>query len=835
VINLADLLTIFRREIKAYFNSAIAYIFIIVFVLLANGLFMTQFFLMARADMRPFFGTLPMILAVFLPAVTMRLWAEEKRGNTMELLLTFPMKTHELVLGKFLASFVFYLVALASTFMIPVMLRILGNPDLGAIAGAYVGAVMIGAFFLALGIFVSGLVRDQIVAFILSMMVCFTLYLVGTGFLAASVDGWVPGLGTFLMNFLGVTRHYDSFAKGVIDNRDVVYFVAGTVIFLVLNGFWLEGRMRPKVKAIFTSAVLVCAGIFLVLNWLLAGISIGRFDLTQGKLYTISPWTTKLLQDLKAPVIAKFYVSPSEKMPTGLKQLEQDVIDKLDELRISAKGKFQYKIFHMEAANVVTGGQQKEDSFEQQLSEKGIKPFQVQSIQADEVGLALIYSALSLAYKEKPEEIIGRIIPDNLSELEYLLISRIYRMMLPEPPKVALFAPVREKEVEDELKALLGQLGGKVPEGYQEDQYELLPMALSYAGYKTERIKLTEKEPIPAGTNTLIIMEPKELQERQRYEINRFLAGGGSVFVATQNYEYKYSALGRDLKVEPEEKKPMINSLLGVWGFEVDDQILVDEQNDVVNISGAARLGPYELAVPVKIPIQILITQSGMNPDVSITSQLSPIFYLWGTRLKLNEEIIKAQGLKVETLLTSTPKSWTVPFKADNITPNDLNPVANGPKGPFVLAVMAQGTFKDQYAGKPVPDWPKPAGTAETAPGADQSVEKPAPVPLEPKPGKLILTGGADFFQKHLLRNGGHLTFFLNCVDALSLGDELVRIRSKQPIERSLGLVPSATKVLWRFLATVLVPIAIAVIGIFKVILRRRSKQAYLKMLDLVE
>ncbi len=99
MINFGDLFTIFKRENKAYFNSPIAYIFIIVFVLLGNGLFMTQFFIAGRADMRPFFGTLPLILAVFLPAVTMRLWAEEKKGNTVELLLTFPMRTHELVLG----------------------------------------------------------------------------------------------------------------------------------------------------------------------------------------------------------------------------------------------------------------------------------------------------------------------------------------------------------------------------------------------------------------------------------------------------------------------------------------------------------------------------------------------------------------------------------------------------------------------------------------------------------------------------------------------------------------------------------------------------------------
>jgi ABC-2 type transport system permease protein len=479
----------------------------------------------------------------------------------------------------------------------------------------------------------------------------------------------------------------------------------------------------------------------------------------------------------------------------------------------------------------VAGATTKEDSLEQQLSEKGIRPFQVQSIQADEIGMNLVFSAISLAYKEKPEEIIGRVIPDNIAELEYLLISRTYRMMLPEPPEVALVAPYKEKEMEPELKPLLDQMGGKIPEGYKEDNYELLPMALGYAGYKTSRIKLTEKEPIPEGTKTLIVVEPNQLEERQRYEIDRFLAGGGSLLLAVQDYEYNYTISSKELTVGTSEKKPQINALIAGWGFEVDDQILVDEQSDVVSVSGAARLGPYELSVPVKVPIQILVNQSGMNPDVSITSRLSPLFYLWGTRLKLNDAKIKSQGLKVETLLTSSKDSWTVPFKSDNLVPKDLSPLPDSPHGPFPLAVMAQGLFQDLYAGKPMPAWPKP----EPAGPADKAVEAPSPKPLEAKSGKMILVGAASFFQKHLLRNSGHLTFFLNCVDALTLGDELVRIRSKQPIERSLDRMSSGAKVLWRFLATLLVPIIIALLGIMKGVIKRRSKQAYLKMLALVE
>lgn len=796
---------------------------------------MTQFFVIDRADMRPFFGTLPFILAVFLPAVTMRLWAEEKKGNTLELLLTFPMATQELVIGKFLASFVFYLAALAGTITVPMMLSLISRPDMGIVFGGYLGAALLGSFYLSIGIFISGLCRDQIVSFILSMIICFGLFLIGTEFMSSSIDGWLPGFGSFLSQFLGTSTHFDSFAKGVIDNRDVLYFAGGTVIFLVLNGFWLEGRMRPRAKSIFVTATLICAGIFLTANWLFAGIPIGRFDLTEGKIYTIAPATKKILRELKAPVTAKFYVSPMDKMPTGMKTIEQDVVDKLDEFKISSSGNFNYKIFHMEAANVVEGGNAGEESLEQQLQRKGIQPFQVRAIVSDEVAVRLIYASLSLAYKEKPEEIIPRIFPDNLDELEYMLASKIYRMTLPAIPKIALVAPYQDKEVEPQIQALLQQLGGQVPDAYREDLYELLPLSMEYEGYEVTRIKLDEKEPIPEDVKTLVIVEPKELNDRQRYEINRFLTRGGSVFLAVQNYEYTYSPSGRDLSIYPVEKKPNLNLLLSSWGLEVDEQILVDEQSDVINLSGGARLGPFEVSVPVKIPIQILITQEEMNSKISVTSNLSSLFYLWGTALNLNETKIKDQNLKVEKLLHSSRQSWTVPFQSGALLPTHLDNANAGKKGPFPLAILAQGQFVDAFKDKAVPEWPKVETPAEEGAEAQKEEKKEEPKKTEtmsPAPGKLVLVGAATLFQKHLIKGGGNLQFFMNSIDVLSLGEELVTIRSKRPIDRSIGRISVPAKMGWRFFVTIGIPMMLAILGTFRLFLRRQSKQTYLKSLQ---
>jgi len=235
-------MTVFRREFAAYFNSPIAYIFIIAFLVLNGGLFMTSFFLGGTADLRSFFGTLPVFLIFFIPAVSMRLWAEDKRLGTFELLMTLPLRSADVMLGKYLAAFAFYIVALLGTLPMPLMVNALGNPDGGAIWSGYLGAALLGALYLAIGMFTSGLMRDQISAVILGIMACFLVFIVGQDFVAAVIDGWLPGLGSFLQNYLGLAGHYDMLLRGVFALGDFVYFAGLTAVFLALNTLWLEGR-----------------------------------------------------------------------------------------------------------------------------------------------------------------------------------------------------------------------------------------------------------------------------------------------------------------------------------------------------------------------------------------------------------------------------------------------------------------------------------------------------------------------------------------------------------------------------------------------------------------
>jgi ABC-2 type transport system permease protein len=233
-----NVLTILRKELKSYWNSPIAYIFATVFLALVSWLFFENFFLGGQATLRDFFGILPMAFVLFVPAVTMRLWAEEKKLGTIELLMTLPLKDHEVVLGKYLAAFVFLATTILLSFPLPVIVGALGDPDAGPIAGGYVGALLMGGAFLAIGIFVSSLTENQIIALVVSFLITILLLLVDSSVVLSKIPAFlVPAV-----DFLGVQSHFESIERGVIDSRDLLYFASVTAFFLFLNVRTIEGR-----------------------------------------------------------------------------------------------------------------------------------------------------------------------------------------------------------------------------------------------------------------------------------------------------------------------------------------------------------------------------------------------------------------------------------------------------------------------------------------------------------------------------------------------------------------------------------------------------------------
>lgn len=233
-----NIITIFRKEFKAYFLSPIAYIFITVYLVATNFLFFQGFFIINQADMRGYFSILPWVFLFFVPAVTMRVWAEEKKMKTLELLLTWPLSDREVVFGKFLASFCFLAITVLLSITIPITLFVLGKPDVGPIIGGYLGTLLMGGAYLAIGLWLSSLTENQIVAFILGVVVTFALFMIGNQFVTMALPSFLVPIATYI----GIGNHFESIGRGVVDTRDIIYYLSVIGFFLYLNIHTLESR-----------------------------------------------------------------------------------------------------------------------------------------------------------------------------------------------------------------------------------------------------------------------------------------------------------------------------------------------------------------------------------------------------------------------------------------------------------------------------------------------------------------------------------------------------------------------------------------------------------------
>ncbi len=224
-------LTLVKKELKSYFISPLGYVVISVFLVISGWLFIQTFFLSAQASMREFFDLLPIIFMFFLPAATMAAWSEEKRSGTIEVLTTFPVRSSELVLAKFVSSFIFLAIMLFATLTIPLMAANLGTPDKGMILAGYIGSLMLGAAYIAVGLWVSSITKNQIVSFILAVVIIFGFYIIGNSFIIGSLPIQIASAA----KFLSFSAHFNSILRGVISLADAVYYLSVVAFFLFLN------------------------------------------------------------------------------------------------------------------------------------------------------------------------------------------------------------------------------------------------------------------------------------------------------------------------------------------------------------------------------------------------------------------------------------------------------------------------------------------------------------------------------------------------------------------------------------------------------------------------
>lgn len=237
-------LSIFRRELRSYFASPVAYVFISVFLGLSGWATFEfgSFFEMGQADLRAFFTFNPWLYLFLLPSISMRMWAEERRQGTIELLLTLPVTMGEAVVGKFLAAWVFAGIALALTFPLWISVSILGEPDHGVVAASYLGSFLMAGGYLAIGSCISALTKNQVIAFVITIVLCLVSLLAGSSVVLDFLTGWAPTSLVEMVSSISFYTHFEAIAKGVIDLRDLVFFLSLIAFWLFANALVIDLR-----------------------------------------------------------------------------------------------------------------------------------------------------------------------------------------------------------------------------------------------------------------------------------------------------------------------------------------------------------------------------------------------------------------------------------------------------------------------------------------------------------------------------------------------------------------------------------------------------------------
>ncbi|TET50358.1 MAG: ABC transporter permease, partial [Anaerolineales bacterium] len=447
-----QVLAITRKELEGYFGSALALIFVGVFLAITLGVFFwaEPFFARGIADVRPLFQWMPALMIVLVAALTMRQWSEEQRSGTLEVLLTLPVSEIQLVIGKFLSVMVLVTVSLAVTISLPITVSLLASSetglDWGPVAGGYLAAMLLAGAYAAIGLFVSSRTDNQIVGLILTALVCGLFFIVGS----SGATEFVGGSMADVLRAIGSGSRFDSIQRGVVDLRDLVYYLSLTGIFLTLNVIslrskrWSESEQMSIHRSgrIITVALLV-ANLVIVNVWLypMGGL---RLDLTEGKEYTLSDATRQLLANLQEPLTVKAYFS--EKTEPLLAPLVPPIRDMLEEYEAAAGGMMELTI--LDPAT---------DPDEEAVANQtyGIQPFQFPIEDRYETSLISAYFHILLSYGDQNvvldfqdlievEQTAGGDVKVELANLEYDLTSSLKKAIFSFQSLDAILASLEE-------------------------------------------------------------------------------------------------------------------------------------------------------------------------------------------------------------------------------------------------------------------------------------------------------------------------------------------------------------------------------------------------------
>ncbi len=639
-----------RKDLKGYFDQPTGYVLLVIFVAVVSWFHFRAAFSSGEASLRGLFDVMPFVLAVFVPAATMRLLAEELRDGTLELLLTQPLRTWTVLGAKFTAGLAFVTVGIVLTIGIPILVETAGDLDGGAAAAQYIGAIFFSAALVAIGLFTSSLTRNQIVAFIVALFINVVLIVIGLSFVTLTL----PSSAAVLLQDLSPITHFGNIARGVIDLRDIIYFVALTVLFLSCSYLMLRGRTLSHQTQLYKNLRLGVAG--LILGCILAGwfgSSIGgRWDLTDDKLFTLSPATKELVEGLDDLLTINFYASSDP--PVQLAGASRDIEGFLGDLDRQS-----------DLVRVVRHTPDKDDESEEEARTAGVPPVQFNIQGQDELQVKVGFLGMTLSYTDRREVI--RFV-DSVDGLEYRVATLANKMVRRDKKTVGFLTGHGEKARDAELRFLNAQL---------VEQYDVVDVRADAEGM----LDLEE-------VDVLVVAGPTDpIPQAERDQLDEFFARGGKALflvdttVADPN---RFLAL---------PNPDTLNDFILRYGVFVHENIVIDlESNETLSFT--TQVGNVLLQYPfwIKAP----------TVESKISGNTETVLLPWAASVEL---VDRPEVREVDRFihLVETTEFGVLRWQYQDINPQpDLSGygVESEEFGKHLLAVGLTGTATRPAAGE---------------------------------------------------------------------------------------------------------------------------------------
>ena len=578
------MLTLFKKELSSFFSSLIGYLTIIVFLVLTGlmlWVFKSDFNILdyGFAGMDGLFVIGPFLYLFLIPAITMRMFAEEKKNGTMELLLTKPLSEMKLIWAKFLAGFTLVFISLLPTLVCYFSVVALGDPvgniDTGSVVGSYIGMLLLGAAFVAIGLFASSITNNQIVAFILAALMSAFMHL---GFESIYRMGFLGNADLFVRS-LGMSYHYESISRGVIDSRDVIYFASVIAVFMMATRIVLQSRKwhgwRNKKDQRRSHWIELGAGVLIVVFVNIIGYYVfGSLDLTSEKRYTLSKSTKNLLKKIDEPVLYRVYLEGE--FPADFKRLQNETKEMLNQFRAYNKN-VQYEFVNPNDFE----NQQERQVFYQKLAQKGIQPTQIQVSTGNGVTTQVLIPAADVIYKGNETSIQllqsqkyvdqTQLLNNSIQSLEYVLSNAIRALSQGQKPAVAFMRGHGELPLPN-LSDMIGSL-------YEYYNLDTVRMDENINSLTTRVVDSKDSTAYHFRNkyDLIIIAKPTQMfSDRDLYILDQYVMYGGKLLWLVDPLDADLDSLAHAGQAVATRLPLNIDEMMFTYGARINPDIIMD-------------------------------------------------------------------------------------------------------------------------------------------------------------------------------------------------------------------------------------------------------------------